>query len=285
MGRWLAVVALLLAFGVPACAQSSPSYRDVQVGQQSGILRPEFDQVKWGEYDAQFGNERMQVFVNGALVTGFSVIPLVPMTVAEAVAKHGSIPDIPSMLLFLDPLGQAQGIVDPIRKIDYLTRSLDPDAIVSEVYYFDQNTGMLMWPAYAPPDFLQRLAEAANNVSLEAINARPQVNSLSGKAQFLVDQAVKEAEAQAKRTEDLLKHYAQSCGSGANCEIELGQLRQAASQLQAALNSAEHIYQVNVYSPNRPKELDQLETLSVEIDAKLRALAQRSHGVPPVQSR
>lgn len=272
--RSLAAVALLLALAVPVRAQS---YRGVEMGQQDSRLPPQFDQVKWGEYDAQLGNDLMQVFVSGALVTGLRVTPRAPITLAEAVARHGSIPNIPSMLLLFDPLGQARGVVDPAQKIAYLTPSIDTDASVSEVDYFDQSTAVLLWLQSAPPGFLQELAEAANHVSVEALDARPQINSASGKAQFLANQATTEARARAKQAVELLKGYEQSCGHAPNCKNELRQLQQATEQLQGAVNRAEHVYQANYVGSSR-QALDELEELSNKIAAAVRALAQLVQG-------
>src|SRR5512146_1158054 len=116
--RFLHLVAFLLCAATTAFAQS---YDGVRVGQRGDLLPPQFSETKTGELTAIFGNDRIQAYVNGALVTGFRVIPLVPLTLAEAVVRQGSAGNIPRMLTILDGYGESQGIADPISKIAYIT--------------------------------------------------------------------------------------------------------------------------------------------------------------------
>jgi hypothetical protein len=272
------IVALVLLAGSSLFAQS---YRGVQVGQRGDLLPPEFSAVKRGEFTAQFGTERMQVYVNGALVTGFRVLPQIPLTLAEAVAKHNK-SMTGGMLLLLDPDGNPEGLVDPVRRISYLVPSLSPDAIVSAVGYYNQNTSLLIWMDDADPAFLKTLAAAARSVSLRELDSRPPIGDLNARAKFVVNQAVKPAQTEAQQLTGMLDRLRQICsGTGTSeCEearrTQLKPLMQAAEQFQAALNRAEQVYNANaeLLDQIRPPELEKLRQLADQILPQVRTLAQ-----------
>lgn len=252
-----------LMFAAALCAQS---YRGVQVGQRDDFLPPEFSQTKRGEFNAQFSGERVQVFVNGALVTGFRVLPQIPLTLAEAVAKHGSIPNIDKMFVLLDPDGDPQGLVDPIKRISYVTRELGPDGIVNSIGYYDDNTALLIWTDDADPVLLQALADAAKNASLQDLNARPRLASLAEKAQFMMEQALKVTRDDLQTLTALLSRYQQSCSGGVTSECQeakrtqLQPLAQTAERFRFELKRADDIYATNaeLFHNAMPSELARL---------------------------
>ncbi len=269
MHRFLYRLVACILLAVPML--HAQSYRGVQVGQRADLLPPEFNEVKRGEYDASFGTEAMQVFVNGALVTGFTVLPRIPLTLAEAVARHGSTPDVDKMFALMDPDGDPQGLVDPIKRISYVTRALGPAGIVSSVGYYDQNTALLIWTENVDPAVLAVLAAAAKNVSLQDLEARPRLATLAAKAQFMMEQALKQARADAQEFTTLFNRYQQGCSGGPvtnecqNAKRTLGPaLMQAGERFRYAVKRAADTYAANAVYFNRrmPPELPQLQQLA-----------------------
>ncbi len=247
------------------------SYRGVQVGQRADLLPPEFSEVKNGEFDARFSSDAMQVFVNGALVTGFTVLPQIPLTLAEAVVKHGSAADVDKMFFLLDQDGDPQGLVDPIKRISYVTRALGPDGIVSSVGYYGENTALLIWTEEADPVVLASLATAAKNLSLQGVEARPRLASLAARAQYMMEEALKDARSDAQDFTALFNRYQQACAGGAvtsECEAAkrtLGKpLMQAGERFRFAVKQAADMYNTNAeYFNNRvPPDLPRLQQLA-----------------------
>lgn len=252
------------------------SYDGVYVGQRGDFLPPQFSEVKTGEYAATFGNDRIEAYVNGALVTGFRVVPLVPLTLAEAVVRHGSVPNIPRMLTILDGYGGAQGIADPILRIAYITASPNPDSIIEYVGYYDTNAALLMWLGNPPAGFLDALQLAAKDVSLQEVNARARVGTPEAAAQYIVGQAIKAAQAQGQDAWALVKDYAQSCSNTPECiesrRKQLEQIRRGGDKFHALLVRAEDTYEANAALLNniRPAELDREEQMWKELVPKVR---------------
>lgn len=277
------VAILLVLAGTSLSAQS---YRGVQVGQRDDLLPLEFSQVKRGELDAQFGNERMQVFVNGALVTGFKVVPLAPLTLAEAVAKHGSIGNVSRMLTILDGYGEPLGFSDPVRRIAYLSASLSPDSVISSVTYYDTNASMLLWLGDVDPAVLTVLQTAARNVSLAEVNSRPRTGTPAAAARFLVDQAIKTAQNEAQQFSELIKGYAQLCSSTAQCREQrtrhLEQMQEAARRFESRLTRAEVSYAANAQLFNylRPAALDDLQHTLKDLTSQVREIASQQTKQP-----
>lgn len=275
----LQLLALLLITSATLFAQS---YRGVQVGQRGDLLPPQFSEVKRGEYRAEFGAERMDVYVNGALVTGFKVTPLVPITLAEAIAKHGSIPNISKMLTILDYYGESQGMADPIFKISYITSAISPDSVITSVGYYDTNASMLLWLGDASPGFLQVLDITARSVSLQDLNNRPRVTSPDAAAKYLVGQAAKAARIQGEDAWVLVKAYAQSCSNTPACLNErktmLEEIRKAGDKFHAGLVRAEETYVANadLLGNIRPPELDRLQQMWKELVPKVREFMAQS---------
>jgi hypothetical protein len=254
-------------------ALMAQSYRGLYVGQSGSLLPPEFNQVKRGEYVAQFSNERILVTVNGALVTGFVVTPDIPVTLAEAIAKYGVIADTPGMLVLLDPDGDPQGLVDPIQRISYLTRSFGPEGIVHSIGYYDENTALLIWTANADPALLKALATAAQHVSLQDLNSRPRLANVAARARYMMDQALKSAREKASELNVRLDTYQKSCAAVMSNECQQAKrsqgptLMQTANQFRFALKQANGVYATNakMFGAQMPPELNQLNGLADRI--------------------
>jgi chromosome segregation and condensation protein ScpB len=251
-------------------ALMAQSYRGVYVGQRGDLLPPEFSQAKRGEYIAQFANERIVVTVNGALVTGFVVIPDVPITLAEAIAKYGVIADTTQMRLLLDLQGDPQGLVDPIKRISYITRSFGPDGIVNSVGYYDENTALLIWTDYADAALLQALATAAQNVSLQDLNSRPRLANVAARARYMMDQSLKSARERAGELNAMLSKYQQSCAQVVSDECQQARRTQGpsivktADQFRFALKQTNSVYATNaeMFGETMPPELRQLNQIA-----------------------
>jgi hypothetical protein len=251
-------------------ALMAQSYRGVSVGQRSDYLPPEFSEVERGQYVAQFSNEQIVVSVNGALVTGFVVIPDIPITLAEAIAKYGVIADTTHMLLVLDFQGDPQGLVDPIKRISYITRSFGPDGIVNSVGYYNENAALLIWTNYANPALLQALAIAASNVSLQDINSRPHLASLAAKAKYMMDQALKSASEKAAELNAMLNTYQNSCAAVVSNECQQAKQTQGpslvrkADEFRFAVKQANSVYATNaeMFGETMPPDLRQLNTVA-----------------------
>jgi len=265
------IVSKCAAIVLLACsALLAQSLHGVYVGQSSGVLPPEFSEVKRGQYDARFGTERMQVFVAGALVTGINVFPQIPLTLAEAIAKYGSIADIPHMLVLLDPDGDPQGLVDPLRRISYITSVLAPGAVIRSVGFYNENTALLNWTENAASVFLQALETAANNVSLQELTARPQIAKLNARAQYMLQEALKAARKNEAELEPLLSRYQASCADAVSTECRQAKstqapaLMQTADQFRFALKQANFIFSSNpdVFGQNMPPELARLNAIA-----------------------
>jgi hypothetical protein len=257
----LFVLALLIASTLHA-----QSYRGVEVGERGDLLPAQFNKVANGEFDANFGTERMRVFVNGALVTGFTVTPAIPLTLAEAVALHGSTADVPQMLLLLDPDGDPQGIVDPIKRISYITRAIGPEGIIDSVGYYDQNTALLNWTDDADPALLKLLQSAAQQVSLQEINSRPRLANVNARARFLMDEALKAANKDLRDLNVLLPRYRQSCADAmsSTCQdakrTQAPVLMQTADRFRFAVKLANDVYATNpdLFANRMPPQLARL---------------------------
>ncbi len=274
-----AAVFLLLA----SSALLAQSYRGVFIGQRSDLLPPEFSEVKKGEFTAQFSDERLEIYVNGALVTGFNVIPLVPITLAEAVVKHGSVPNIPRMLSILDIDAAPQGIADPYRRISFMTDSLSPDSIVTSVGYYDTNASLLIWFGDPVPGTLQSLALAAKDVSLQDLNARPRFATPRAAAQYMVSNAIKAAQNEWQSASDLVKIFAQSCSDTPECKEgrrqKLAQIQQSADRFHSRLLRAEGVYAANarLLDNLRPPELDRTQQMWNELASRVRDLVAQAN--------
>ncbi len=270
--RQLAIVVALAT----ASLFGQSSYRGISVGQRGDFLPPQFSEVKTGEFAAQLGNDRIVAEVNGALVTDFRVIPLIPLTLAEAVARHGSIPNIPRMLTILDGYGESQGIADPILRIAYITSTLSPDSVISYVGYYGTPQALMTWLGNPPSGLLTVLELAAKNVSLQEVNERPRVGSPEAAAQYMVTQAIKAAQTQGQDAWALVKEYAQSCSNTPECvearRKQLDEIRRAGDKYHALLVRAEDSYEANAALLNglRPAELDRQEQLWKELIPKVR---------------
>ncbi len=280
MRSLLKAAAFLLMASSALFAQT---YRGIFVGQRSDLLPAEYSEVKKGEFTAQFGNERMEVYVNGALVTGFNVIPLAPITLAEAIVKHGSVSNIPRMMSILDIDAAPQGIADPYRRISFMTDSLSPDSIVTSVGYYDTNASLLIWFGDTAPGTREALAIAARDVSLQEVNSRPRVGTPEAAARYMVAQALKAAQTDGQNAWELVKSYLQSCSDTPKCQEvrrqKLAEIQRNADRFHTRLIRAEDIYQSNAALLNntRPAELDRGQQMWNELVPKVRELLAQSN--------
>jgi hypothetical protein len=255
-------VVLILLASSPLLAQ----VHGVYVGLNSSMIPPEFSQVSNTEYTAQFGIERIQVFVNGALVTGFNVIPLIPVTLAEAIAKYGSVSNTLHMFELLDLDGNPQGLVDPIKRVSYLTRDFGPEGIVSSIGFYDQNTALQIWTGYADPALLQALDTAVKKVSLENLTSRPRIAALDARARFMLQKSLKALPDAEAELEAQLRRYNASCADPMSSACQQAKQTQgqdliaATQRLQFGLKQANSIYSTNadLFGETMPPDLARL---------------------------
>ncbi|HYG98084.1 MAG TPA: hypothetical protein VD837_03065 [Terriglobales bacterium] len=274
---------LLMLLLVGTCLQSAAAdYRGVEVGQRADYLPPEFDEVARGEYEARFDNELLQVFSSGALVQGFKVIPLAPMTLAEALAAHS--PDLGTndLRLLLNFNGVFLALGDARNRVAYFAQSVRPESIVRAIgYYNDQTAAMTFTAAVSSPE-AEELIAAARASSANALNERPEITDPLRQASFVVTQATEASRTEAERALAQLRTYKRLCTGTPECEArrrEQGfEVVTAASRFLVYLMRAERAYQANAnLIGEKPLELTELQQLSDDIVQQVRS------SVGPVQ--
>jgi hypothetical protein len=274
-------VALLVLFAlVPPVFASG--YRGVEIGQRDDFLPPEFDQVLRGEYDAQFGKESIQAFVDGALVTGIKVVPLAPMTLAEALGGHSPGLNAGDLRLLLDLNGGLLGIVDVVRQIAYFVSSVAPESVVAYVGYYNQQTALMIFTRPLPSDKADELVTAASRSSAQALQRRPPVKGLAEQADYLVQQAIVEARRRAQDAARALRRLERACHGNVAC----GQSRRdlvtslinATSDFLRALQNADRMYlaNANLLGNAQPPDLSDLQDFSDQLMQQIRTLVGRT---------
>lgn len=269
----LLVGGLLLGAWLPLCAAE---YHGVQVGQRADYLPPEFNEVGRGEYDARFDNELLQVFSAGALVQGFKVVPLAPMTLAEALAAHSPGADSKDLRLLLNFNGVFLALADATNRIAYFVHSVQPQSIVRAIGYYNDQTALMIFAAPVPSSEAEELIAAARKSSATAVNNRPEITDPILQARFVVDQATDASRAEAQRTLVQLRRYRRLCNGTFACESkrreQAFEVVTAASRFLANLMRAERAFQANAtLVGQRPSELTELQELSDELLQQVRS--------------
>jgi len=276
----IVMIAALLATGGRAFAGE---YKGVEIGQRGDFLPPEFERVLVDQYDAQFGNELMQVFVRGALVTGMKVVPLAPMTLAEALAAHSKGASPNSLRLLFDFNGGLLGITDTANEIAYFVPAANPDAIVGAVGYYNNQTALMIFTAPMRTQEAEALVDAARKSSPDALNQRPQVKSADQQAEYLVEQATQPAVKQAQTVAKELKSLDQHCKGTPECNSQRDALAadivRETQRFLVAFRHAEHVYEPNAVLLGDMPPVDLMD-LQDSADALLR---QVQEAVGPVR--
>jgi hypothetical protein len=270
----LRTIVVICAASVSLCAAA---YHGVDVGQRDDFMPPEFTQVARGEYRAQFGNELMQVFTEGALVTGFKVIPLAPMTLAEAIAAHSPGAPANNLQLLLDFNRRPIGVADVPNRIAYFTHSTSPEAAVRVIGHYNEITDVQVLTTPLPNDEAQTLAAAAARSSARAVNRRPRTNGLYEQAEYLVEADSEIAQRQGKEAFDELALYKRACSAtSTNCEqagaAQKANVIQAASLFFKDVTQAERTYNANAgLLGNPPEELIEVQGMADSLLQQVRA--------------
>jgi Pyruvate/2-oxoacid:ferredoxin oxidoreductase delta subunit len=270
--RTLLMASLLIGACLSALAAD---YRGVEVGQRTDFLPPEFDEVARGTYEARFGKEVMQVFSAGALVQGFKVIPLAPMTLAEALAAHSPDADEYALRMLVNFNGVFLALADSPNHIAYFAQSVRADSIVRAIGYYDDQTALTTFAAPLNSDDAAELIAAARSSSRDAKDERPEITSPLSQASYLVDEAVEASRAQAENAVRELRAYSRLCTGTPSCDALR---RQRGAQVQTAtarflvnLMRAENAYQANAnLVGERPSALIELQELSDDLVKKVR---------------
>lgn len=268
------LVLALLAFALPEAAAAE--YHGVQVGQRADYLPPEFDEVVRGEYQARFGNELLQVFSAGGIVQGFKVVPLAPMTLAEAIASHSPQASSDDLRFLQNFNRDILALADASNRIAYFTESARPDSIVHAVGYYNDQTALMTFAAPVPARQANELVAAARRSSGNEIDRRPGITDPLLQASFIVDQATQVSRADAQRALLQLRHYTQLCTGTPTCDTvkrEQGfKVITAAARFLTNLMRAENAYQANAnLIGERPAQLTQLQELSDDLIRQVRS--------------
>lgn len=269
----LMMVSLLLT----ACLLApAAEYHGVEVGQRADYLPPEFDEVARGEYRARFDNEMMQVFSSGALVQGFKVVPLAPMTLAEALAAHSPGAGTSDLRLLLNFNGVVLALADANSRIAYFTSSVQPESVVRAVGYYDGQTALTTFAAEVPARQAEDLIAAARRSAADAVNHRPQIGDPLRQASFVVNEATEASRAQAQIALTQLRRYKRLCTGTPACEARRRaqgfDVITAASRFLVNLMRAERAYQANAsLMGERPSELTDLQALSDDLVQQVRS--------------
>lgn len=269
----LLMASLLLA----ACLSASAAdYRGVEVGQRADYLPPEFDEVSRGTYEARFGKELMQVFSAGALVQGFKVIPLAPMTLAEAIAAHSPAANEPDLRMLVNFNGVSLALADVNNRIAYFTQSVNPDSVVRAIGYYDDQTALTTFSAPLSSSDAAELIAAARRSSQTPKDERPEITSPLRQASYLVNEAVEASRLQAASAVRQLRAYKRLCTGTPACDAlrqqRATQLVTATAHFLTNLMRAENTYQANAnLVGERPSALIGLEELSDDLVHQVRS--------------
>lgn len=272
LALWAAAV--ILASGVSLCAAA---YHGIEVGQRDDFIPPQFEAVARGEYQAQFGNELMQVFTQGAEVTDFKVIPLAPMTLAEAIAAHSPGAVASDLRRLLDFNERPIGVIDVSHRIAYFTYSFSPETVVRAVGHYNYITEVQVSTVPLPIDDAENLAAAAARCSPYALNRRPRKNSLYAQAEYLVEADSEIARRYGQLAFEELAIYKRICSTGSS-KCEPGGVAQRANVLRSAstffneVRQAERTYNANAeLLINPPEEVAQLQEMAGSLLQQIQA--------------
>lgn len=274
----IAVRALLLASLVLGASWSlfAADYRGVEVGQRADYLPPEFDEVSRGTYEAQFGKEVMEVFSAGALVQAFRVIPLAPMTLAEALAAHSPSADENSLRVLVNFNGAFLALADANNRIAYFAQSIRPESIVRAIGYYNEQTATMTFSVPLNAADAADLISAARRSSGSAKDRRPEIRNPLQQASFLVNETVEASRVQAENAVRQLRAYSRSCTGTPACAAlrrqRAAQVVTATARFLANLERAEDTYQANAsLVGERPAALVELQELSDDIVHQVRS--------------
>jgi hypothetical protein len=274
------LVRIVLGTFLILCLASMPlqaaSYHGVHVGQRDDFIPPEFERVAMGEYRAQFDNELMQVFTEGALVTGFKVIPLAPMTLAEAIAAHSTGAVANDLQVILDFNRMPLGVADVAHRIVYFTYGFMPESIVRAVGYYSEQTEYMVLTAPLPDRYAADLAAAAARSTALALNRRPRIHGLYAQADYLVEEDTRTARKQGQQVLDQLAQYKRMCsGDKTTCGTEARRLADSivsgAQTFFHDLHRAERTYNANaglLYNP--PEDLTLVQEMADKLTLQVR---------------
>jgi hypothetical protein len=271
-------VLLVASLVLVAPALFAAEYRGVAIGQRDDFLPPEFEPVLRGQYEAGFNKEIVQVFVEGALVTGMKVLPRAPMNLAEGLARHSSGVNAGDLRLLLDFNGGLLGLADVTREIAYITYHVEPEAVIRDVRYYNDQTSVMIFTAPVPALEAEELIAASRQSSPDALEHRPTISSTAGQAKFLVEQATEAARLREQAVVEELNRYREICKNAAACEqaraTRAFSLISAVSSFLTELGEAERVYEANaeLLGELSPLELDNLQEASESLVEQARAV-------------
>lgn len=264
-----------------ALAMAAASYRGVEVGQRGDLLPPDFDEAATGLYEARFGNELVQVFVEGALVTGMKIVPQATQTLAEALATHSPGVQPSDLTQIQDWNGFTIAIADRPNRIAYFTRTVQADSIVTAVGYYSEQTALMLFTIPLPERTAVQLIAEAKRSRVDALQQRPAMPEPENQAAYLVDRLTEQARTQAQREARELSAYARLCTNTSACESMRRQrariLAQSTAQFLSALTLAERAYDANAswLGNMQPENLSDLVDLSDDLVRQIRAVLAR----------
>lgn len=263
---------LICTAAVSLCAAA---YHGVEVGQRDDFIPPEYQPAGRGEYRAQFGNELMQVFTEGAQVTSFKVTPLAPMTLAEAIAAHsrGAVAD--DLRQMQDFNGRALGIADVRNRIAYFTQRARPEAAIRAVGHYNDMTEAQLFTTALLDQEAKDLAAAAERASANAVNRRPRLSGLYAQAEYLVEADSEIARRQGQDAFDQLAVYKRVCSKNATCEQTAtphrAEVIRAASLFFRDVRQAERTFNANsALLENPPDDLTQVLEMADSLAQQIR---------------
>ncbi len=256
---------------------SAAAYHGVEVGQRDDFMPPEFQAVGRGEYRAQFGNELMQVFTEGALVTSFKVVPLAPMTLAEAIAAHSRGATADDLQRLVDFNQRPIGIADVRDRIAYFTHSVVPEAAVRAVGHYNEMTEVQLFTVPLPGDQAQALVTAAAHASANAVNRRPQTSGLYAQAEYLVEADTEIAHQQGQDALAEFAAYKRICSNEKSkaCDTagpeHRANLIRSASTFFSDVKQAKLTFEANIaLLENPPDELTQVQEMADSLLQQIR---------------